>query len=242
MLNWVDWLIVAIVGYTALCGLRRGLVLTLTRFVGQIGALVAAFVLTRPASALLETRFGLASRLAGFVARFVRLPEDFGQVFVDRLSSGQLWGLLDRSGLPVQYREAVVTWIADAPGAAAVSLTEFIHQGLGMLLLNVITFVGLLVLANWVVSLFGRGVSGTVRHMGADPLDRLGGLGLGGVQGALICAVVLGLGMPFLATSGFAAVGEAVDGSLLAAPLLNGFYVVSPWLRQIGAVIWERLA
>jgi uncharacterized membrane protein required for colicin V production len=239
--NWLDWAIVFVVGLGAVNGLRRGFVLTLTRLVSLVGALVAAFVLTKPAVAILETRFGFATSLSQTIARWVRLPADFAVTRVSELSAGQLGAMLERSGLPEQYQDAVVTWIAEAPGQAAVSLARFIHQGLALLLLNVITFVVLLGLARWVISLFGKGVASAVHHVGAGPLDHLGGLGLGAAQGLLFACIALGLLLPVLATGTLVGIQDAVGESRFAAPLLSGFYIVSPWLRQIGTTIWERI-
>jgi|GEM_PF-1415333 len=239
--NWLDWAIVAVVALAALGGLRRGLVLTLTNLVGFVGALVAAFVLTKPTAAFLEARFGFAASLAGVIARWVKLPADFAVTRVTELSSGQLGTMLERSGLPEQYKDAVVTWVADAPGTAAASLAEFIHQGLGMLLLNAITFLVLLGLARAVIGLFGKSLSSTVRYLGAGWVDHFGGLALGFVQGALICAILLGLALPLIAAGALAGLNDAVNESGLAPPLLSGFYMVTPWLRQIGLGIWERI-
>lgn len=240
-MNWLDWALVLLIGWTSLNGLRRGFIVTLTRLVGLVGAIIAAFVLTKPVSAFLETRYSVASSLANVLARYIRLPTDFGQTLVSDLTSGQLWALLEQSGLPEQYKNAVVTWIAESPGPATVDLARFIHQGLAMLLLNAITFLVLLAAGRWVVALFGRGLSKTARAIGVGGLDHLGGLALGLAQGGLVAALALGLALPLMATGALQPVNDAVNDSLLALPLLAAFYAVTPWLHQIGLGIWERL-
>ncbi len=238
-MNWVDWVIVVVILGTTMTGFRRGFVLTLTGLIAQIGSLVAAYFLTKPVASFLETRFGWASSLAGFLGKYIHLPADFSSTGVSNLSSGQLWSMLERSGLPEQYKDAVVTWIADSPGTAVVTLDRFIHQSLGMLLLNVLVFVGLLFIARWVITLFGKGVSEAVHTVGAGGLDRVGGLALGAAQGGLFVALILGLIMPFVATWSPAG-AAAVNASRLGTLFLSGFYVIVPWLRQIGQTVWER--
>lgn len=239
-MNWVDWVIVIVIAGTALTGLRRGFVLTLTRLVAQIVPLVAAFILTKPVAAFLETRFGWASSLAAFLGRYIKLPSDFSSTGVSNLSSGQLWSMLEKTGLPEQYKDAVVTWVAESPGGAQASLASFIQQSLGMLLLNVFVFIGLLLVGRWVITLFGKGVSEAVHTVGAGGLDRVGGLLLGTAQGGLYVAVFLGLCMPFLAT--WSPTGaEAINSSRLGSVFLGSFYMIIPWLRQIGQSVWARL-
>lgn len=240
-MNWLDWLILAVVGLSAVQGLRRGLVLTLTRLISLVGAIVAALVLTRPVVTFLETRFGLVTSFSQAVAGWVRLPADFAATKVSELSAGQLVALLERSGLPEPYQEAVVAWIAETPGQVALSLDRFIHQGLALLLANAVAFLVLLVLARCVIGLFGRTLSGALHSLGAGSLDYLGGLALGAAQAALILGLLLGLSQPWLAAGAPQALQEAVTGSRLAGPLLEGFHLISPWLRQVGAAVWQRL-
>jgi uncharacterized membrane protein required for colicin V production len=239
-MNWVDWGIVVIVAIATLSGLRRGMILTLTGLAAQIGSLIAAFVLTRPVSVFLETRFAWAARLATWLAGSIRLPADFATTKVSELTSGELWTMLEQSGLPEQYQDAIVTWIAESPGTSQATLAEFIHQSLGMLLLNVLVFVGLLILTRWLIRAFGRGVSDAAHTVGAGGIDRLGGMALGLLQGAVAVALILGLALPFLATWAPAVVA-AVNASLLSPWLIQGFHLVAPWLSQIGLTIWDRL-
>ena len=239
-MNWVDWVIVAIVAVATMSGLRRGFILTLTGLAAQIGSLVAAFVLTRPVSLFFETRFGWASRLAGWLAGSIRLPADFSTTRVTDLTSGELWTMLESSGLPEQYKDAIVTWIAEFSGSSQVTLAEFIHHSLGMLLLNVLVFIGLLVISRWLIRAFGRGVSDAAHTVGVGGLDRLAGLGIGFLQGSIVVALLLGLSLPFLATWSPIAVA-AVDESLIGHWFLGAFHLVAPWLGQVGQTIWDRL-
>ncbi len=238
-MNWVDWVIIVIILGTTVRGARRGFILTLTGLAAQVGSIVAAFILTRPLTSFLETRLGWASALASFLGRHIKLPAEFGSTGISNLSSGQLWSLLEQSGLPEQYKDAVVTWIADSPGGTAVTLQAFIHQSLGMLLLNALVFIALLILARWVITLFGRGVSEAVRTVGAGGLDRAGGFALGLAQGALLVALVLGLTLPFLATWSPAG-AAAINASWLGTLFINGFYMIAPWLSQVGQSVWDR--
>ncbi|MDP2871286.1 MAG: CvpA family protein [Bacillota bacterium] len=239
-MNWVDWVIAAVISLTAFGGLRRGFVKTIARLASQIGALVAAFVLTRPVSFWLEEQFGLAGQLGALLARYIQLPADFGRTTLTNLSSGQLWSMLDGSGLPEQFKDAVMTWVADSPAQANMTLARFIQDSLGMLVLSVLTFIGLMVITRILIGIVGQGVSGTVNAMGAGALDHLGGLAFGVAQGVLVCALVLGLGMPLLSVQAASGLADAVRQSRLAPPLLNAFYEIIPWLRQIGQSIWKR--
>ncbi len=127
-MNWLDWAIIAIVTVTAVVGARRGFVLTVMRLASQVGSFVGAFLLTRPVVGILEARFGLAARLADYIGRYIKLPPDFAQTVVTGLSSGELWSMLDRTGLPEQYKDAVMTWMAGSTDKAAVTLERFIHE------------------------------------------------------------------------------------------------------------------
>lgn len=240
-MNRLDWAMAVIVALMAVGGLRRGLVRSVVGLASQIGALIAAYLLTRPVSLTLEERFGLAGRLGSMLGRYIHLPADFGRTTVTNLSTGQLWTMLSDSGLPEHYKDAVMAWVADSPAKASVTLARFIHESLGMLLLNALTFIGLVLVARLVIGLVGRGVSGTVHALGAGPLDRLGGLALGAGQGVILCALILGLGLPLLGLDATAGIAAAVNESRFAPLLLDAFYQVTPWLRQIGQTVWERM-
>lgn len=240
-MNWVDWSMAGIVGILALAGLRRGFIKSLVGLASQIGSLVAAFLLTRPVSIFLEQRFHLAGQLGGMLARHLRLPADFSRTAITNLDTGQLWAMLNNSGLPEQYKDAVMTWVADSPAQVNVTLARFIQDSLGMLLLNAITFIGLMMLTRLVIALLGHGVYGTVHALGAGPLDHLGGFALGAGQGVIMCALILGLGMPLLGVGSASLVSDAVSLSRFAPSLIDAFYQVTPWLRQIGQTVWERM-
>jgi uncharacterized membrane protein required for colicin V production len=239
-MNWVDWVIVVVIVVAALSGFRRGLILTVTGLAAQVGSLIAAFLLTRPVSVFLETRFSWAAGLARWIGGYINLPAEFATTPVSELTSGELLTMLQQSGLPEQYRDAIVTWIAEAPGASEATLAEFIHQSLGILLLNVLVFVGLWILSKWIIRAFGRGVSDAAHTVGVGGLDRVGGLLVGGLKGALVVCLVLGLAMPFLSTWS-AEIVAATDESILSPWFLKAFYLVAPWLRQVGQTIWDRL-
>lgn len=239
-MNSVDGVIAVVIFLMAFAGLRRGFVKTLAGLASQIGALVAAFLLTRPVSFWLQERFGLAGQLGAVLARYIRLPADFGRTSLSSLSSGQLFSMLNSSGLPEQYKDAVMTWVADSPAQANITLARFIQDSLGMLLLNVLTFIGLMVITRIVISIVGQGISGTIHAMGVGALDHLGGFAFGVAQGVLMCALVLGLAMPLLTVEAASGIADAVRQSRLAPPLLDAFYQITPWLRQIGQSIWGR--
>jgi len=239
-MNWLDWVVAVIVALSAFSGARRGFVMTVVRFASTVGSLIGAFLFTRPVVALLDARFALAARLADLIGRYVKLPPDFAKTTVTGLSTGQLWTMLDQTGLPEQYKDAVMTWMTGSLAGAEISLERFIQETLGMLVLNVLTFVGLLILIRFLVHLIGRGFSETADSLGIGGVDRLAGLALGAAQGLLICALILGLGLPLLSVSSMAGVAAAVQSSKLAPRLVGAFYTVAPWLRQIGQSIWER--
>lgn len=239
-MNWLDWAIIGVVAINALAGARRGLFRTVVRFLSHVGSLIGAFLLTRPVSALLDARFGLTAKLTDFIGRFISLPADFARTTVTGLSTGELWTMLDKTGLPEQYKDAVMTWMAGAAGNAAVTLERFIQESLGMLALSVLTFIGLMIAIQVAVHLVVTVIYGATDLSGNGGIDTLAGLALGAAQGVLIAALILGLGLPLLSMSSMGGVASALEASRLAPHLLGAFYTVAPWLRQIGQALWER--
>jgi membrane protein required for colicin V production len=101
--NVVDWTAAFVVGWTALAGTRRGLVVQLAGLAALLGGLAAANRLAAPLGAAVGRPLGLApplDRYAGYVAAFVAFfatAAAVGRAIRARVRSGSL-APLDRAG------------------------------------------------------------------------------------------------------------------------------------------------
>lgn len=193
-MNWLDWVLILIIAFSAIRGLSTGFFAGVARLLGLILGIAAAFTCYRQLAAYLDAQWGWGDSIAGFLVNHFSnslIPDLAGKISMDGLQQ-------------------------TIPG----SLDNIAHQ-LALSVLEFISFVLILLAVALVVKIIMQFFSGAVAHTFLSPLDHMGGLLLGLARGLVIVLVVALLLEPMLSTGVMAGyeqsgtISRAVAGSLL---------------------------
>lgn len=197
-MNWLDWLIVIIIGLSTLQGLRRGLLAGVAKMAGLFVALYVAYTYYRPVTSLLSERWHFEEIL---------LP---------------LAGPLFKFWQPVE---------AFNPFNPSGNLTagDYVARFIALSLLEVLTFIALLLVTVWLVNLAGMLFTRIADISFLGPLNHLGGLLFGFLKGVLLVTVIVAVmnllpGDRLLAPGSTGRAGSTLENSMLLPyfrPLLN---------------------
>lgn len=242
-MNWIDTLILVILGLGALEGFRRGLWRSLLAIVSYLAALVVAVTYYQRFGEFLNAKFNLVPKIAGFLLYFLKLP---AASYTDKLTTSptdQIISAIQQLQLPAVYeellRQQVVAMLAQ-PANLAASIAEAITQTLAVTIINGVSFLLLAGLVAQGLQLVS-GAVGLVLGGGAGGLDRFLGAGLGVVTRSITLTLILGLFGPFLSfmslgslagKPALASFSEALSQSQLAPYFIDAFTKAMVFLHQ----------
>ena len=204
-MSYIDLAIIAIVALGALIGLWKGFFKTLISFFGWFVSFLVAFFITKPVVGALMDIGNIRTFVVGngenwslFSWIFKKLPD---------LSSGGVLGML----LSPLISLAETVNGADVQTSVALLLANGIF--------SIIVCIGLLIVIRFILLLFTMFANAMTRNRFVGALNRLLGLALGAVKGALFVVVAMFI-MSFMMGFGFMSpVREQMDNSVIAAPV-----------------------
>ncbi|KKM12827.1 hypothetical protein SY88_01780 [Clostridiales bacterium PH28_bin88] len=235
-MNYVDWIIVAILLLGAWRGYHRGGINTFTGLVRYLVGLAVAAVYARPLAYLLEDRFGIITANSKRLAGMLPLPEPVIATSMGGVKAGELARSLEGLALPGFLRERLVEQVLTS---RATTLGEAVSYGLAAMLVQAIVFVLLVLLVVVVIRLLSGVVTRGISHTVLGSLNRLLGTVTGVAVNGAILAVLLGLASPFLAQRGgpqggsITVLADALDQSILVPYLVQVFGIISNKLIKI---------
>ena len=180
-MNWLDWVLLSILVFSAIRGLQTGLFASLTRVFGSALGIAISYAGYRPLANYLNEQWGCGELAAEIIRQ--RIPEQLQRA---ELAEQQLFG-----GFSVQ---------------------ALIDQ-LALNMLEVISFMALVVLVGLVMRRVIKFFSKTIARSFLGPLDRIGGLIVGLVRGGLVLLVIALISEPLQAV-GLAVGQETAEGAL----------------------------
>ena len=184
-MNWLDWLIIAVLVFSAFHGLRCGLVSSVAKLAGILLGFGVGITYYHDLAVYLNKQWNIEDKitpLSGkilkffFPAKSTSVPAFHAGSTVSpgELAAGQFnpYSLLNPYG-------------------------EYLARSLTTVVLNAICFLGLILITVWAVRLAGHVLGRLADISFLGPLNRIGGLFFGGARGVIIVMVVLTLLAPF---------------------------------------------
>ncbi|RJQ32517.1 MAG: CvpA family protein [Peptococcaceae bacterium] len=178
-MNWLDWAILLVVGFSTMQGLRFGLVASLTRLLGVVVGLVVAANYYWVLTSFLSNRLHLDERIAPVIKEGI-------QKWLPLKDIGPAGGITNLTAVPVMPGGLTVGGIADL-------VVQTITTGF----LDVVSFLVLFVAVIFLANAIGRILTGVVNLSLLGPINSLGGLVFGLVRGLVMVVIVLALLKPF---------------------------------------------
>ena len=176
-MNWLDWLIVAVLVFSAFQGLRRGLVLSVAKLAGVLLGFGLGITYYRDLAAYLNNQWQLNDKMMPLIAKMIEF------FFPAKLTAGPALF----AGPAPQIN----------PYSMLNSYGEYLAGSFTAVIVNTICFLALVIITVWVVNLAGLILSKIADLSFLGPLNRVGGLFFGGVKGIIIVLIILTLISPF---------------------------------------------
>lgn len=168
-MNWMDILILVIIGWYAWVGLRTGLLAGLAKLLGAFLGLAAAFNFYRPLSDAVNLKWGLVSTLGKWIP--VSLPG----------GANSLPGTeVQLPGLNGSYHG--VRLLGD-------SVSRLLASGI----LDILCFIIIFLVVSKAVVILGLLCGKMARLLFMGPIDRAGGILLGAAKGVVISGILVAL-------------------------------------------------
>lgn len=187
-MNWLDWLIVAVLGFSAFQGFRWGLVSSVAKLAGLLVGFGVGITYNRDLAAYLNKQWGVEDKITPVTEKVLRF------FFPAKEAAG-----------PVYNAGGTVS-----PGALAASppspysmlypYGESLVSSFAATVLNAICFLALIVATVWIVNFAGHLLTRMAKVSPLGPLNHIGGLIFGGVKGIIIVMILLALMSPFQRT------------------------------------------
>lgn len=182
-MNWLDWLIIAVLALSAFQGLRYGLLASVAKLAGILIGLGVAFTYYRPFAEYLSARWNMEEKILPLVEGIVK----FWFPTINTVPPALPPGKLTSAGI----------LIANPANPFGDYLARLFASGV----LEAMSFLALLLATAWAVNLAGRVFTKIADISFLGPLNHLGGLFFGAVRGLVLVMIVLTLISPFQRSS-----------------------------------------
>jgi len=190
-MNWLDWVIIILLGYSTFQGLRYGLFLSMARLAGILAGLFAAYHYYQPFSLYLVEIWKIDEKIFPAVKEIFKSwvpvqspsPPLTGKV-VASISSFLPQGFLGSSGLPGQI----------IPNGDA------LLRSLSNTIIEAASFFVLFLAVTWVINIAGLLLTKLCDFSFLGPMNHLGGLIFGLLRGVAYVFILLLLLSPFQRT------------------------------------------
>lgn len=240
-MNWLDWLIVGLVAWSALRGYRAGLLRALARTAGALGAAVLAGWYAPRLAAWLDGRFDLVARIAGVFVGATAATAGAGTP-LDAGALSRIAAALAATGAPQPAKDAVLGSLRQLVQVAVTrgidTVGAFVAWALALMAAVALSFFVLFLAGRWILERVAGVISGwlDVTVVGGG-LNRLAGAAFGAGYGLLGVVLALGILAPLLGLPGLGWLARSVEASRVASTLLQAVAWVGPWLLR--AVRWS---
>ncbi len=176
-MNWLDWLILAILAFSAAQGMRYGLVGSVAKLAGILVGFGVAITYCRDLAAYLTVQWNLEEIILPLAKKLLGFWFPLKSTVPDKIVS---------TGSPATGQIYPFSNYADYAAAALAST-----------ILNALCFLALLLAIVWAVNLAGFILTRIAAIAFLGPFNRLGGLLFGAVKGLVVVMIVLTLMSPF---------------------------------------------
>lgn len=192
-MNWLDWLIIAVLAFSTIQGLRYGLVASVARLAGTLIGLGVAYTYYRPFAGYLSGQWNMEEKILPLVEKLLKLWSPTGNSVPPLLPPGKLTSAGSLAANPVN------------------PVSDYLARMLASGVLEAMSFLVLLLVTAWVVNLAGRIFTKIADISFLGPLNHLGGFVFGAARGVVFVMIVLTLISPFQRT-------ELLPGAVPNAP------------------------
>lgn len=233
LLTLLDYVLVALIAWGALNGLRRGL---LSIVVGLAGTLLAWYLAARYAPSLarwLNSTQGWVSSTAHYLAGRIPLPAGVAGLPLSTIKPDALPVVMGQLPLPAALQKATAEAAASAMANAATlhlfTLGDLVYYSLASLVWTGITFFVIMAVATGLANAVARQMTRALEGTPLSLANQLAGAALGAAETLVVLVVAAGLLVPLLHLLRWPALQKVLSGSQLLPYFAAWFHRWSPW-------------
>lgn len=216
-MNWVDILMLVIVGWSVWRGLVTGLVKGLAGLVGIFLGFLTAFKYSGPLTEYINNHWQLAEKIKDLLP--VNPSSWMNSVVQPELTQ------------ELKLPEGIVN--LDLYGQQALSVIDSLKSSFAQGLLEVVAFILIFMIVSHLIYFLGDLLSRTSRLILLGPVDRLGGLALGLVRGLIIIFILVSVVAPLQAPASVFFSGQHENWLVNSIQHSAGFSVCSKILYNL---------
>ena len=187
-MNWLDWLIVAVLGFSAFQGFRSGLVSSVAKLAGLLVGFGVGITYNRDLAAYLNKQWGVENKIMPVTEKILRF------FFPAKEAAGTVYnagGTVSPGGMAAAQ---------PSPYSMLYTYGESLVSSFTTTVLNAICFLALILATVWIVNFTGYLLTRMAKASPLGPLNHIGGLIFGGIKGIIIMMILLALMSPFQRT------------------------------------------
>lgn len=178
-MNWLDWLIIAILALFTLQGLRYGLVASVAKLAGALVGIVVAYSYYHTLAEYMSSQWKLEEKLLPLAKSLLKFWSPSGNIPPTTLTYGNKPS-------------------AEILAASQLEpLGDYLVRMFAFGILEAVSFLILLLLTSWAVKLVGQIFTKIADFSFLGPVNHIGGLLFGLAEGLIIVMVILTLMSPF---------------------------------------------
>ena len=223
-MNFIDWIIVGVLGVSVLFGLYRGFISSVLNMGGGLCAFFGAFWLYPKLADLIKQNEGLRMTLAHYLEPGSGLDLALSESAVSNLGASGIQQVLSRVSLPAPL-DSILQVNLESSIFANLNIStvgEYVNQTILQASINIICFVLCFLLAYVVISTLFNLIRAVFRFPLLKQLDGLAGGVFGLLRGLLICLVIFTL-VPLVQTMvPLDMIDQVLEESALAPVFMNG--------------------
>lgn len=181
-MNWLDWLIIAILAFSAFQGLRYGLVASVAKLAGILIGFGVAITYYRELAAYLTVQWNMEEKILPLAEKFL------------------MFWFPAKNSIPPSLTPDKFTSAGELVPSQLFPFSNYADYVSGMfasVILNALCFLALLLSVVWVVNFAGYILSRIADIGFLGPFNRLGGFLFGAAKGLVVVMIVLTLISPF---------------------------------------------
>ena len=223
-MNFVDWLIIGILGISVLFGMYRGFISSVLNMGGGLCSFFGAFWLYPKLAAFIQQNESLRMTLAHYLEPGSGLDLALSESAVTDLGASGIQQVLSRVSLPAPLDSILQVNLESSVFANLHISTvgEYVNQTILQASINIICFVICFALTYLAVSTLFNLIRAVFRFPMLRHLDSLAGGVFGLLRGLLLCLVLFTL-VPLLQTMvPLDIIGQLLEESALASVFMNG--------------------
>ncbi|MFZ3172578.1 MAG: CvpA family protein [Carboxydocellales bacterium] len=230
-MNWLDFIIIVIVGLGAWGGYRKGFLAAFAKLASYILGFVGAVVYYKPFAEYLSGMPALKAGVIHLVEKVVTLPGELQIVPIQSLALNKVQSVLNSMSLPDMYKEQVGEMLQQlgviAKHSEVFTVSDAVHQLIAGVVIKIIAFILLVIAIEVVTYLFFKLLSKATNQTPAGFFNKGAGLILGSARSFLIVMITIVVASPVLSLGTFNKAGflgllsTGIQGSLLGKSILT---------------------